>query len=40
MTSLLPPPKIVSIPDANLAAAVRKAVGLSSEDPYHAIGYA
>ncbi len=33
MTSLLPLPKVVTIPDANLAAAVRKAVGLSSEDP-------
>ena len=33
MKPLLPPPKIVSIPDANLAAAIRKAVGLSAEDP-------
>ena len=32
MTSLLPPPKDVSIPDANLAAAIRKAVGLSPQD--------
>ena len=33
MTSLLPPSKTVSIPDANLAAAIRKAVGLSPQDP-------
>ena len=32
MTPLLPPPKVVSIPDTNLAAAIRKAVGLSPED--------
>ena len=31
MTSLLPPPKAISIPDANLAAAVRKALKLSPE---------
>ncbi|RKU06946.1 hypothetical protein C6501_17950 [Candidatus Poribacteria bacterium] len=30
--ALLPPPKIVSIPDANLAAAIRKALGLSPND--------
>ena len=31
-TPLFPPPKVVSIPDANLADAVRKAVGLSPQD--------
>ena len=33
MASLLPPPKVVSIPDTNLAAAIRKAVGLLPGDP-------
>ena len=31
--SLLPPPKVVSIPDPNLAAAVRKALGLGANAP-------
>ena len=32
MTSLLPPPEVVLIPDANLAAAVREAIGLAQGD--------
>ena len=32
MTSLLPPSEVVSIPDANLAAAVREAIGLAQGD--------
>ena len=39
LASLLPPPKIVSISDANLAAVVREALGLAPEDAFttHAI---
>ena len=32
ITDLLPPPKVVSIPDANLAAAVRETLGLVQSD--------
>ena len=32
-TALLPPPEVVSIPDTNLAAAVRETLGLASQDP-------
>ena len=32
MDPLLPPPKVVSIPDTNLATVIRKAVGISSDD--------
>ena len=33
IAALLPPPKVVSIPDRNLAAAVREALGLSANAP-------
>ena len=32
VSSLLPPPKVVSIPDRNLAAAIREALGLNRND--------